>query len=223
MPFKISNILFPLILILLFTATPLLSQPKKEKAAGVVASSAEKINPLKVGATIPNARLQTVAGDKVGLKNLVKEKPALIIFYRGGWCPYCNSHLGALGSIESKLDDLGFRIIAISPDKPKKLAKGKKEHNLTYMLLSDSSMKAAKKFGLAFRVDDQTFKKYKEEYGIDLEEHSGEDHHLLPVPAAFLVSTSGKILFAHSDPDYKARVDLDRLLSEAGRFSKTST
>ncbi len=52
-------------------------------------------------------------------------------------------------------------------------------------------------------------------FGIDLEEASGETHHLLPVPSVFLVSEQGRIVFEHVDPNYKVRVDPDVLLAAA--------
>jgi peroxiredoxin len=87
-------------------------------------------------------------------------------------------------------------------------------HNLTYTVLSDSTTEAAQAFGLAFQVDAETFKKFKG-YGIDLEDASGEDHHILPVPAVFLVGTDGVILFDYINPDYRVRIDPETLLEAA--------
>ena len=74
-------------------------------------------------------------------------------------------------------------------------------------------MVATKTFGLAFTVDDATITKYKG-FGIDLKKASGHDHHALPVPAVYIVDKSGKITFAHSNPDYKKRLDIETILAE---------
>jgi peroxiredoxin len=81
-------------------------------------------------------------------------------------------------------------------------------------VLSDGTTEAAQAFGLAFQVDDDTFKMFKG-YGIDLEDASGEDHHILPVPAVFIVATDGVILFDYVNPDYKVRIDPEKLLEAA--------
>jgi peroxiredoxin len=53
---------------------------------------------------------------------------------------------------------------------------------------------------------------YQEKYGIDVEGDSGETHHQLPVPAAFVVDAGGRIVFAHADPDYRTRISPDALM-----------
>lgn len=177
--------------------------------------SAEKTVPLKVGDRVPNASIQTESGLKVNLKELIFGKPTVLIFYRGGWCPYCNLHLGELSKIEPDLITLGYQIYAISPDEPEKLKEHKKKGGFTYTLLSDSKMEGAREFGLAFKVDGETVTKYKNEYNIDLEAASGETHHLLPVPSAYVISADGVIRFSYSDPDYKVRVNPQELLTAA--------
>ena len=84
-----------------------------------------------------------------------------------------------------------------------------------FELLSDSDMDAARAFGLAFKVDDALVETYKTQYGIDLEASSGRTHHELPVPAAYVVDQAGMIRFAFVNPDYKVRVDSEKLLDEA--------
>lgn len=75
-------------------------------------------------------------------------------------------------------------------------------------------MTGARAFGISFRVDDDTIKKYRG-YGIDLGEASGEKHNMLPIPSAFIIGQDGIIKFAYVNPDYKVRVDPDVLLAAA--------
>lgn len=180
----------------------------------VNASTQEDICPLLVGASVPELELKTVEGGPFDLNKAIKEKPTIIIFYRGGWCPYCNMHLGQLQKIESQLIQSGYQIIAISPDRPEKLHNSIEKNKLNYLLLSDSKMTAARAFGISFRVDDKTIVKYKG-YGIDLEEASGEPHLLLPVPSVFVVGQDGVIKFSYVNPNYKVRIDPDLLLAAA--------
>ncbi len=63
-------------------------------------------------------------------------------------------------------------------------------------------------------MEDETVEKYKT-YGIDLDDSSGEDHHLLPVPAVFILGTDGTIQFQYVNPNYKMRLDADVLLAAA--------
>ncbi len=166
---------------------------------------------LKKGDTLPEVSVADTNGKPEGLRAIVARKPTVLIFYRGGWCPYCNVHLGKLQTIEKQVLSAGYQIIAVSPDRPEELRKTIEKHTLTYSLYSDSSMAAAKAFGLAFTVSGGTRFTYRLA-GINLEKSSGQEHHMLPVPAVFLVGTDGVIRFAHSDPDYKVRLDPEKIL-----------
>lgn len=167
---------------------------------------------MEVGEEIPDITLKDPFGNNAELHSLVAEKPTLLIFYRGGWCPYCNAHLSQLVEIEEQLYDMGIQILAVSPDQPSYLKESAMEHELNYKLLSDSDMNASKQFGLAFRVDSTTVNRYKEN-GLDLAERSGYDHYLLPVPAAFLIDTEGTIQYRFFNPDYTIRIENEEILA----------
>ena len=89
------------------------------------------------------------------------------------------------------------------------------KNSLNYRVLSDSKMELSQAFGLAFRVDDATIERYKG-FGIDLEKSSGEAHHLLPVPAVYVLNTDGKVEFQYVNPDYRIRIE-ETVLLEAAR------
>lgn len=109
---------------------------------------------------------------------------------------------------------MGYQILAVSADRPEFLQKSKQKHQMGYRLLSDHTMQGAKALGIAWHLDDTTLERYRG-FGINLEEASGETHHILPVPAAFVVDTTGKIRFAYVNPDHKVRVPSQVLLEAA--------
>jgi peroxiredoxin len=181
-------------------------------AAENVADSPEAATPLAKGASVPDVSLKTVDGEDVKLREVVAEKPAALIFYRGGWCPYCTKHLKDLREIEDEMREAGYQIIAISPDDPAHLKKTLDQQDLPYTLMSDSKMEAARSFGLAFRLDGDTLERYKG-FGIDLADASGGGNRdALPVPAFYLVNKEGEITFAHTDADYKKRLSNAEIL-----------
>ncbi len=198
---------------LLLLLTPLINQAGVDYSKAAL--SADQVSPLAVGDTLPDVALKTVDGEEVYLQSMAGEGPLVLIFYRGGWCPYCNAHLAKLKGVEQELLDLGYQIVAISPDRPEKLGNTIDSNELTYTLLSDSSAQAMLEFGLAFRVEAQLVNMYKTKYNIDLEADSGETHHLLPVPAVYISDKSGNIIFAQHNPDYKSRINSETLLTKA--------
>ncbi|MCP9291846.1 peroxiredoxin-like family protein [Gracilimonas sediminicola] len=181
------------------------------------AASANEVTPLLISSEIPDVTVKNIDGETVSLRDKVYEQPSILVFYRGGWCPYCSRHLADLKKIEDDLYEIGYQILAISPDRPEKLKATLNENELGYTLLSDSPMNATKAFGLAFKVDTETVERYKS-IGIDLEGDSGYDHHLLPAPAVYIVNTDGIVRFNYVNPNYKERIDGDVLLTAAKTY-----
>src|SRR5262249_54027021 len=72
-----------------------------------------------VGDVIPDVELLDVHGKPVTLRAAQAGVPAVVVLYRGGWCPYCNLTLRAYQEdLVPVLDDRGIRLIAVSPQKP---------------------------------------------------------------------------------------------------------
>lgn len=183
--------------------------------ANEAAPSAADVRPLQVGAAAPAFTVRTAAGEAFEFQPDGLDGKQLLIFYRGGWCPYCNKHLKSLRHVVPKLREAGIEVLFLSADRPERLAATLAESELDYTLLSDAAMSAARAFGLAFVVDDETIKKYLS-YGIDLEAASGYDHHQLPVPAVYLIGADGKVEYMFADADYKIRLQPDQVLAAAG-------
>ena len=181
------------------------------------ASRASDVTPLLISQKIPDVALKTVEDETVSLREQVYEQPAILVFYRGGWCPYCSRHLSELKAVEDELFDIGYQVLAISPDRPAKLKATLKNTEPAYTLLSDSPMEVSKAFGIAFKVDQETVDRYKS-IGIDLEGDSGYDHHLLPAPAIYILNTEGIVKFNYVNPDYKERINGDVLLAAAKAY-----
>ena len=176
-------------------------------AAQRIPGTPTDISPLLIGEKIPDIQLSNLEGKKVSLNDIISKEQTLLIFYRGGWCPYCNLHLAELQSIESEILKSGFNIIAISPDSPDNLKASIEKHKLNYTLLSDSKTEAARAFGIAFQAS--------ERYGEMLGKASGSlnTQGLLPVPAVFVLNKQGEILFEYINPDYKKRLKGSLLLA----------
>ena len=180
--------------------------------SGKVAERADDVHPLLIGVSVPDVVLNDVEGKQVKLHSLIEQKPTVLIFYRGGWCPYCNLQLEQLHAIEGDVLKEGYQIVAVSADRPANVKKSIEKHDLHYILLSDSTMNAAKAFGLAFRVTDETVERSKK-YGVDLEAASGLNHHILPVPAVFIIQKGGSIIFEYVNPNFKVRLNAHVLLA----------
>lgn len=178
-----------------------------------VAMNASEAKPLSKGSKAPNVILQTADGKQEDLKSILGGKPTVLVFYRGGWCPFCNTQLAELAQNLPAIQAKGYSLIGISPDLPSNLKVTIGKNKLDYPLYSDAKAEALRKFGVAFKVDDVTFNTYKEKFKLDLEKWSGENHHILPVPSVYVIDAKGKIKYSHSNPDYRVRLKAAALLA----------
>ena len=109
-----------------------------------VPTKAEDVSPLLIGEKLPEASLQNADGKVLKLSTILSQKPTVMIFYRGGWCPYCNKQLSGLVDIEKEILELGYQIVAISPDDYKNLKNTEEKEKIKYSVLSDQGGKFIK-------------------------------------------------------------------------------
>lgn len=168
--------------------------------------------PLKVGEEIPQeVTLENVDGETLPLESALSEK-SILIFYRGGWCPYCMRHLSALQQIKEEIAELGYNLIAITPDQFDSLGVSETKSQTDFTIYSDSDSDVIDAFGLGWKVDDALNEKYISKYGLDLTEWSGEEHRILPVPAVYVIQ-NGVVQYQYVNPEYKVRLKPETLLA----------
>ena len=201
-----------LLSIMLITLIGCTSQREK------IVKDPSKVNPKAVGEVVDSVNLRNLKGEDITSKEIFSKKPTVLVVYRGGWCPYCNRQLARLRKITTQIEDKGYQLIAVSPDKPESMQDSIEKNKITeYKLYSDSKLNLAKEMGLAFKVDENTITAY-EEYGIDLVEASGENHYSLPVPAVYIIDRNGEVQYRFYEPNYKVRLEENKLLKELDKL-----
>ncbi len=178
-----------------------------------VYDAAEKVSPVLVGTKIPDVTVHDINKKPVNLTERIMQKPTVLVFYRGGWCPYCNRQLAELKNIEQPLVELGYQILAVSPQTPAALQEQKLETEQVVTLLSDASLATITGFGVGYHVDMMTSAKYKT-YGIALTNDT-EGNPVLPAPAIFFVDQKGTVLASYVNPDYTVRPSAQLVLAMA--------
>jgi len=187
--------------------------------ANSIAESAEQISPLMNGQYIP-AKIQvtTSEGKKRSLGQVLNNKKTILFFYRGGWCPFCNTQMGQLKKIEDHLNALGFQLIGISTDNEQDLQKSIGKHQLNYQLLADFNSVISQAFGLAFFSSQKITDRYlaKMDLKNPLQKNkAGDERLVLPVPAIYVIDSQGLVQFNYVNPNYKVRLHEALLLKAA--------
>jgi peroxiredoxin len=177
-----------------------------EKATIQLRSTGIEQTALPMGALLPDVTLTDASGLTVHLRSLQAAKPTIVIFYRGGWCPYCNLELRAWQTLLPEVSALGAQLLAISPQLPDNSLSTAEKNELAYPVLSDSSMNAANAFGIAFELPPELVDLYGKA-GNDLPTLNGNGRWVLPIPATFVFDAAGKVIYRHVESDYRQRAE----------------
>jgi len=168
---------------------------------------------LSVGAEAPQITALDVDGKMFELKKAVLDGPVVLVFYRGGWCPYCSTQLRGLQSEAlPEITKAGGKLVAISVDKMESALKTKEKESLGMTVLSDPKAEILKAYDVDYKVPDELAEAYIKKYKIDLEAHSGQDHHIIAVPAVYVIDKNSKITFAYVNENYKVRAQVSDIL-----------
>jgi peroxiredoxin len=183
-----------------------------------LAASGLAARALKVGNTAPDFILPDVHGEPVRLRALLDKGPVVVVFYRGGWCPYGNLHLRGFQRRLQAFRELGATVVAVSPQLPDNSLSTKEKAEIAFPVLSDVGNKVARQFGIVFELSDELVELYRR-FGHALEDFNGADGgRELPVPATFLLDGEGAIRLAHVDVDYTCCLDPDGVIEALKTF-----
>jgi peroxiredoxin len=171
------------------------------RATGILARAA------KPGAVFPATRnLRDAHGRAFDLAARLAEKPLIVTFYRGGWCPYCNLELRAYQALLADIRAAGGDLVAISPELPDHSLSTVEKNDLAYPVLSDVGGELAAALGIRFDLSDAV-RPYYEKAGHALPARNGDERWSLPLPATFVVAKGGRVAFAEVETDYRRRLD----------------
>lgn len=173
---------------------------------------------LQVGGQAPDLTLPDALSRPVRLSTLWAQGPLVLVFYRGGWCPYCNLTLRAWQQQLPELQRLGARLVAVSPQTPDHSLSTAEKNALAFTVLSDSALDAASGFGVAFEMPPELIELYGRA-GHDLPMLNGNGRWVLPVPATYLIDRQGRIRFAHIEADYRERAEPESVLAALSGMS----
>jgi peroxiredoxin len=182
----------------------------KETPADKVGTLPEGVG-LAVGSLAPEAQAQDLDGKTIALSALLAKGPILLVFYRGGWCPFCNFQLRALTRAFPEFQARGVTPVAVSVDLPENGAKTRATYTIPFPVLADPDLALHR----AFRVEKSVGEVERlgmRGFDIDLEASSGRKHHVIAIPSIFLLDQERKVRWAHADLDHRVRPAIAQIL-----------
>jgi peroxiredoxin len=87
---------------------------------------------LNTGDTFPSLTVTPTGSDPIELPAAVAGRFAVVLLYRGGWCPYCNAQLRAFERAADRFAEDDIAVIALSVDDAETTKATVAEHGLTF-------------------------------------------------------------------------------------------
>ncbi|MFZ4237439.1 peroxiredoxin-like family protein [Streptomyces murinus] len=195
----------------------------EQAPAEVLAPFAEELRQLaatgvpddvaRPGTRLPDADLLDAHGSPVTLHEALGRRPAVVVFYRGAWCPYCNLALRAYqDELVEPLAARGAGLIAISPQKPDGTLTVRETNQLTFTVLSDAGNTIAGRLGILTEPTDDA-KAAQAVLGLDVAASNADGTAVIPMPTTLLVDGSGTIRWIDVHPDYVSRSEPAAILA----------
>jgi peroxiredoxin len=147
-------------------------------------------------ATAPDFTLKSHEGKDVSLQSLLRDGPAVLVFYRGFWWTYCRGQLGELAKRQGDFDQRGASLVAISVDTTEDSVKLASKLGIGFPLLADPGLKAALAYGVAMQGDE------------------------IAVPSTFVVTQDHKISFKKVGESIADRPSPDDILKAVDALKK---
>lgn len=168
---------------------------------------------VTVGDTLDSFTLKDATDAPVTLDQLVASGPAVIVFYRGGWCPYCNLALRTYQQdLLPRLSAFSASLVAISPQTPDESLSTAEKAKLDFTVLSDPGSRLARQVGIVFQQADDVLAAQRK-LGLDLAQVNAEGSTQLPRPTVLIVDQDRAVRFVDVQPDYTARTEVADILA----------
>jgi peroxiredoxin len=175
---------------------------------------------ITAGDVLEPFTLDDATGTPTSLDQIVEGGPAVVVFYRGGWCPYCNLALRTYQQeLLPQLDAFGARLVAISPQPPDQSLSTVEKAGLEFTVLSDPGARLADRIGIGFEQADDVLAAQRQ-LGLDLAEVNAEGAVRLPRPTVLVVDGDRVVRFVDVQPDYTARTEVADIIAALTDLTK---
>ena len=179
-----------------------IAQLREQKTAARVLQSRERA---------PEFVLLDQRSREVKSKELLAHGKLIVIFFRGRWCPYCITQLESMQFILPEIKARGASLVALSPQKVHHNFLTADQHKLNFPLLSDRGNAIARQFQAEYKVPPEQLDLYRSVF-INLGHLNDDAPDSLPLPATFIVASSGIIERVFADEDFRSRPEPANIL-----------
>jgi peroxiredoxin len=165
------------------------------------------------GAVFPDGALLDAHGADTTFAAVRAGRPAVVVFYRGAWCPYCNLALRTYQQeLAAHLEEKGYALVAISPQKPDGSLTTQETNGLSFDVLSDPGLQIARQLGILTVASDDALAAQRQ-LGLDVTSVNADGTPTLPMPTTVILDADGTIRWIDVHPDYTTRTETAEILA----------
>lgn len=178
---------------------------------------------VTAGDPLPEAELLTADGEPTGLHRALGDGSAVVVFYRGAWCPYCNLTLRHYqAELVPLLRERGVQLVAISPQTPEGSRAAAEGGALEFTVLSDPRAQLIERLGLLTEPSGPA-RAAQGELGFDVADSSADGTARLPFPTVLVVDREHVVRFADVRVDYTSRTEVADIVAAVDGARSTAT
>ena len=161
---------------------------------------------IKPGTTLSDATLLDPLGTETTLYQAIPAgQPAVIVFYRGAWCPFCNIALQTYQEVLlPQLQSRDVALVAVSPQKPDGSLTMKQKHGLTFSVLSDPGLKLADQVGVVMHLS-EVARQAVIDAGLNFAATNVDGLPALPMPTVLILDAEHVVRWIKVNPDWTER------------------
>ncbi|NOJ61162.1 peroxiredoxin-like family protein [Arthrobacter sp. 260] len=175
-------------------------------------SAGVPVEAVTVGEQMPDALLLRRDGNEVKLSEVLSSAPAVLVFYRGAWCPYCNITLKTYQSeLLPSLVEQDIKLIAISPQHPTGSEAAVQAGDLDFEVLSDPANGLAFKLGIVTEPSSDARSAHTK-LGFNVADSNTDGTPAIPFPTVLIVDAGGTVRFVDIHTDYTTRSEVPDIL-----------
>jgi len=175
---------------------------------------------LPVGADAPPFALPDFSGRTVRSTDLLALGPLIVNFFRGRWCPYCVTELEAWRDLYPGLRERGALVVGISPQTQRQSDFTASQHAIPFPLLTDAGCAVADQYGLVWTAPDY-LRRYYRGILLNIPFVNGDESWRLPLPATYVISPDGRVLYAEAHADFRVRPEPEDVLRALPAFARS--
>ncbi len=166
-----------------------------------------------LGTMLRDVGLMDAQGGATSLYAATAGRPAVVVFYRGAWCPYCNIALSDYQtSLLPALVERRVRLIAISPQTADESLSMQQKNGLAFTVLSDPGNTLASHLGI-LTAPTSGARVAQLLLGLDLAAVNTDGATVLAMPTTLILDGNHVLRWIDVHPDYTTRSETGHILA----------